>query len=71
MKEYEDLANAIIVQAVKDYRKILQALEKDPLNTQATYCKRELEKFFHSKWYRTLTNLDGNVLLDKLRKETA
>lgn len=38
MDGYKELANAIILQAVKDYRKALKYDERG--------CKREFEKFF-------------------------
>ena len=58
MDPYERLANAIILQAVKDYR----------------LCSRsesagEIERSFLSDWFEVLTRLDGQVLLSKLRKE--
>ena len=31
----------------------------------------EIEKFFHSSWYKVLTDLDPNYLLNRLRKEAA
>lgn len=41
MDPYEELANAIIVQACKDYR--LTDNEDD---------LKEIERFFHSEWFR-------------------
>lgn len=58
MNPYEELANAIILQAVKDYR-----LHDD---------KQELasiERFFRSGWFGLLTNIDPEMLITKLRKE--
>ena len=58
MDPYQALANAIIEQAVKDYR-----MTDDP-DDQA-----ELEKFFRSEWYGVLTSLDAELLISQLRKE--
>lgn len=58
---YENLANAIIVQACIDYRTALKA--KD------TRCIYEVERFFKSTWYEMLSTLDGRVILEKLKKE--
>ena len=58
---YHNLANAIIVQAANDYRKALRG------NDKRVIC--DCERFFRSHWYLTLTNLDGEVLIEKLRKE--
>ena len=55
---YENLANAIILQAVKDYR-----LHDD---------ERELaciERFFRSGWFSVLTSVDPESLITKLREE--
>lgn len=57
-KNYEDLANAIIIQAVKDYRK-----------TKSPQVRNELKRFFKSEWFSILTNLDGDILIKKLERE--
>ncbi len=57
-KPYENLANAIILQAVKDYR--LHDDEKELAN---------IERFFRSGWFNTLTSIDPEMLIAKLRKE--
>ena len=66
---YENLANGIILQAVKDYRTALQALKRNPNNYKARYLKKDCEKFFLSGWFMELTELDGPALMNKLRKE--
>ena len=58
MNPYEELANAIVLEAVKDYR-----LHDD---------ERELasiERFFRSGWFSTLTSINPEMLISKLRKE--
>jgi len=58
MNPYEELANAIVLQAVKDYR-----MHED---------ERELasiEHFFRSGWFSTLTSINPEMLISKLRKE--
>lgn len=69
MKPYEALANAIIVQACDDYRNALNELSQDPLSIEAYRTKREVERFFRSNWFATLTDIDPKYLLEKLRKE--
>lgn len=59
--KYAVLAEAIILRAVKDYKK---ALKTDNRRT-----KRECERFFRSEWFTVLTRLDGNMLIDRLRAE--
>ena len=68
-ESYEQLANAIILQAVKDYRDALKKLKKRPSYEPAKDMIAEVEKFFHSDWYRELTSIDGNFLIKKLRSE--
>ena len=57
MTAYEELANAIVLQAVKDWR---SGDERD---------KAEVERFFRSGWFVCLTKLDPEVLITNLRKE--
>lgn len=68
---YQNLANAIIVMAVKDYREALEKLKKRPSYGPAKDMKNEVERFFHSDWYRELTSVDGNVLIKKLQAEVS
>lgn len=58
MDSYEELANAIVLQAVKDYR---LHVDEPTLN--------EIERFFRSGWFSVLTKLDPECLISKLRKE--
>ena len=55
---YELLANAIIIQAVKDYR-----------HTYSPQRRAEIKRFFHSEWFRVLTRLDGKMILERLENE--
>lgn len=55
---YENMANAIVLQAVKDYR--LHDDEKELVS---------IERFFRSGWFNTLTSIDPEMLIAKLRKE--
>ena len=57
---YENLANAIILKAVKDYRQ-----------SKSDRTMEEIERFFRSGWFRVLTNIDGEQLIKDLRKEKA
>ena len=66
---YEKLANAIVLQAVSDYRTALKKVKKNPNNRDAIDGALQIEKFFRSEWYQTLTSLDGEYLIERLRKE--
>lgn len=71
MDAFEKLANAIILQAVKDYRFALKRLAKYPRNDSALYTKHEVECFFHSGLFTVLTSLNPDMLIQKLQKEVA
>ena len=66
---YENLANSIILLAVKDYRDALKKLKKWPRNEAAQIMKAAVERFFRSAWYRELTSVDGEFLISKLQAE--
>lgn len=65
---YRNLANAIIVQAAKDYRKALRQLKRNPKYDAAKNTKNEVERFFHSEWFRFLTDADPDYLLDRITR---
>ena len=58
MNLYEELANAIILQAVKDYR-----LSDDEREL------KEIERFFRSGWFGVLSKVNPEFLIQSLRKE--
>lgn len=69
MTAIENIANAIVICAAKDYRRALRRLKKDPENEKALSCKAEVEEFFHSGWFTLLTHADGDYILEQLRLE--
>lgn len=64
---YQELANAIIIQAIKDYRQICRILSRNPDNKLEQHKKKNIEAFFVSDYFAAITNLDGHVLLQKLK----
>lgn len=58
MDPYQELANAIVLRAVEDYR-----LTDDEQELE------EIERFFRSDWFGVLTKLDPDLLIKRLRKE--
>ena len=68
---YENLANAIIIQAVKDYREALNILRYSPEDKNAIASKAEIERFFRSDWFGLLTKVDPEKLISRLLKEVA
>ena len=71
MEAYERLANAIILQAVKDYRRTLKRLSRRPHDSDSKEDKMDLEEFFSSDWFSILTSLDPEVLIEKLTSEVS
>ena len=63
------LANAIIVQAVDEYRAALRIQHKVPSNARAKAAIEEIEHFFRSEWFSFLTRVDGEMLIRKLKEE--
>lgn len=57
----ENLCNGIVLQAVKDYRTALSKHDEEGA--------KSMERFFRSPWYKHLTNVDGEYLIEKIRKE--
>ena len=73
MSPYEELANAIIEQAVKDFKKALKCHLVHPNRKEYINNISELKKFFRSNWFSILTDLDGEYIIngvyDMVKKE--
>ena len=67
-ENWEDLANAIIIQAVKDYKIAYQRLLRHPESNGAQEEVRKLERFFYGRWYSQLTDVDPYYLLNRLKE---
>ena len=65
---WQALGNAVVEQAVKDYKDAIRRLKKNPKNRIDMLEALALEDFFHSDWYTLLTNVDADYLIDRLRK---
>ena len=66
--KYKHLANAVILQAVSDYRKSLRG-ERAYLHMSVEDMKKDCERFFQSEWFSILTKIDGRQLMRKLQEE--
>ena len=76
---YVNLANAIVGQAAKDYlmyKKRLYILgdDDDPNEIRGEVIRyrnklNDVRKFFKSKWYKTLTDLNVEMLVGRLDEE--
>ena len=71
MDAYERLANAIVLRAVEDYRVTLKRLLRFPHDRDSRITKAEVERFFRSDWFSTLTSLDPELLIEKLTSEVS
>ena len=68
MDAYQNLANAIIILAVKDYKVALARYKKFPNDKDNIREVDELEKFFLSDWFQLLSDLDGEQLMLDIEK---
>ena len=71
MDQFEGLANAIIIQAAVDYRLALKQLRQNPDFQPAVSMKYEVERFFRSEWFSSLTRVNGPELQARLKSEAA
>jgi hypothetical protein len=55
---YKELANAIILQAVKDYR-----------NRNYRSQRKRIKEFFRSEWYGILTDVNGEIIIQACTEE--
>lgn len=68
---YARLAAAVIKQAAMDYEATLIALFKRPVGMKRILLeadKSDLEMFFHASWYETLTDIDGDKLIEATKR---
>lgn len=63
----ENLANAIIALAVKDYRTALTG--GTVAGKKPDWVIREVEGFFYSDWFTVLTRVDPDYIIERIHKE--
>ena len=68
-ENYQALANAIILQAVKDFKPAYRRLKRYPNDKLARDTVREITKFFCSQYFAALSDLDGPALLHQIIRE--
>ena len=66
---WEGLAKAVIYQACEDYRECRKKCRRYPDSRKAMAALRQVERFFSSRWFRMLADLDGPEMLRQLKKE--
>ena len=69
MDPYQALGNAVVLQAVKDYRDAVKKLSRGKKNSSAEDTKKECERVFRSGHFNIFSSLDGKALLSMLEKE--
>ena len=69
MDGYRELANAVVVQAVKDWRSASAAIRMNPDHEAAKKTLKDCERFFLSDWFGVLSGLNGKAILQKLKAE--
>lgn len=69
MANFKLLGNAVVFQAVEDYRNARIDFANCPKDYKAKSMMDECESFFLSERFNIFTDLDGKALLERLRKE--
>ena len=72
MDPHKALANAIVKQAVIDWRKAMKCMQNNPKKKKKQDALTDIadtESVFLSEWFELLTDVDGKALLSLLRKE--
>ena len=68
---YDNLAAAIVLQAVKDYIKAIRRMWDPKVSRvrkrETVLEKLELEEFFHSAWYEALCDIDPDKVIYNCR----
>ena len=62
LKNYKDFGTEIVIQAVKDYQLAVQRSDHQTI--------KECESFFRSDWYKLLTDIDADAVMDYARRKT-
>ena len=60
------LRQAIAEQAIKDYKKVAKGTKRHP--KYGKYTKDELEKFFRSQWFEWLMDMDGEWIMNEIKR---
>ncbi len=66
---YRKLANAVILQAVREFRPAYRRLKLHPNDEKARDRVGEITEFFFSERFCLMTDLDGPALLNQIMKE--
>lgn len=68
-----DLAAAVVLQAVEDYRASLRKLKRFPRKKKFQQGVKNCEEFFHEgdyrKYYEAVLGVEGRMIVERIRKE--
>lgn len=66
---YKDLAVAIVVQAIDDFKKAAACYKMGKNKDLATKTMTEVINFIESDWYLQLSNLNPDIVIERLKEE--
>ena len=66
---YANLAMAICMQGVRDWKRATDRVRKHPENQSARATVEETEAFFCSEWFHMLSGVDGEWLLQEMIRQ--
>lgn len=65
-----ELAKRVVERAAADYRLYMRIAKMHPNDEKLKGQLQDLEAFFRNGWFHCLLNIDGDALIEGLRKET-
>ena len=72
ISDHDVLANAIVIQAAKDYRSSYRIFNNPRCNREKRFkamcILEDLESFFLGDWIKVLTRADGAMILQRLKE---
>lgn len=68
-ENYRHLAAAIVLAAVNDFKKAAKQYKNGRNKEQALKTMKEVVEFIQSEWFKVLTDLDPQLVINKLKEE--
>ena len=68
-ENYRQLAAAIVLTAVNDFKKAAKQYKSGKNKEQALKTMKEVVEFIQSDWFKVLTDLDPQLVINKLKEE--
>lgn len=69
MENYIALANAIVMQAVQDYKNLCKYYKMRPDDKHLEAEINRFRKFFSSGWFSTLSGADGEAIAELIERQ--